>query len=144
MKKLVVLMLALAVNGCAVHAHVDVGDGKKDRAAIDEVRALYLVQMQTGDFEQISDVFTEGVVLMPSGMANIEGRENAKEWLENSVGAGHPMMSFAVEELELAGDRAIERGTYWDGAGKRIWVYERSEGGEWRIKSMMWSANKTY
>ena len=62
MKKLTVLMCVLAISGCAVHAHVDVGNEEKDRDAIDAIRAQYLVQMQTGDFGQIAKVFTEDVV----------------------------------------------------------------------------------
>jgi len=135
------LVLFSFLGGCAVHAHVDVGAGDDDREAIEKVRLQLQEAMREGNPEGATAVFADDVVVMSPNRPAYEGIEAASQWAIMDLTQTHPTMSFEVDELELAGDWAIERGTFWQGAGKRIWVYQRQKDDNWRIKYMMWSSN---
>jgi len=135
------LVLFSFLGGCAVHAHVDVGAGENDREAIEKVRVQLQEAMREGSPEGATAVFADDVVVMSPNRPAYEGIESARQWAALDLTQTHPTMSFEIDELELAGDWAIERGTYWQGAGKRIWVYERQKDDSWRIKYIMWSSN---
>ena len=135
------LVLFSFLGGCAVHAHVDVGTGDDDREAIGKVRLQLQEAMRQGDPEGATAVFADDVVVMSPNRPAYEGIEAARQWATLDLTQTHPTMSFEIDELELAEDWAIERGTYWQGAGKRIWVYQRQDDDGWRIKYLMWSSN---
>ena len=135
------LVLFSFLGGCAVHAHVDVGDGDDDREAIGKVRLQLQDAMRQGDPEGATSVFADDVVVMSPNRPAYEGIVAARQWATLDLTQTHPTMSFEIDELELADDWAIERGTYWQGAGKRIWVYQRQKDDSWRIKYIMWSSN---
>ena len=141
MKNSIRLLLLAFLGGCAVHAHIDVDTGDGDRAAIQKVRSQFESAMQTGNPDAAVEVFDADVVVMSPDHAAYEGIDAARQWAVKDLAQTHSGMSFEVDELELAGDWAIERGTYWKGAGKRIWVYRRQDDGSWRIKYIMWGAN---
>jgi ketosteroid isomerase-like protein len=140
-KKFIVVILSTYLSGCAVHAHVDIGNEEKDRAAIDALREQFLTAMIDGVPEDALAVFADDVVVMAPDQPAFEGIAAAGEWAEVALPQKHPKMTFETDELELSGDWAIERGTHWRGAGKRLWVYRRDKDGDWRIKYMMWSDN---
>ena len=135
------LALFSFLGGCAVHAHVDVGDGANDREAIEKVRLQLQDAMREGNPEGATAIFADNVVVMSPNRPAYEGIEAARQWATLDLTQTHPTMSFEIDELELAGDWAIERGTYWQGAGKRIWVYERQDDDSWKIQYIMWSSN---
>lgn len=135
------LLLILFLGGCAVHAHVDVGAGDDDREAIEKIRLQLQDAMREGNPEGAAAVFADDVVVMRRNRPAYEGIEAGRQWATLDLTQTHPTMSFEIDELELAGDWAIERGTYWQGAGKRIWVYEQQDDDSWRIKYIMWSSN---
>ena len=135
------LVLFSFLGGCAVHAHVDVGAGDSDREAIEKVRLQLQEAMREGSPDGATAVFADDVVVLSPNRPAYEGIEAARQWATMDLTQTHPTMSFEIDELELAGDWAIERGTYWQGAGKRIWVYQRQEDDSWRIKYIMWSSN---
>ena len=135
------LVLISFLGGCAVHAHVDVGTGDDDREAIGKIRLQLQEAMREGNPEGATAVFADNVVVMSPNRLAYEGIEAARQWATMDLTQTHPTMSFEIDELELAGDWAIERGTYWQGAGKRIWVYQRQDDDSWRIKYIMWSSN---
>ena len=130
------LVLFSFLSGCAVHAH-----GENDREAIGKVRIQLQEAMRQGSPEGATAVFADDVVVMSPNRPAYEGIEAARQWATMDLTQTHPTMSFEIDALELAGDWAIERGTYWQGAGKRIWVYQRQEDNSWKIKYIMWSSN---
>jgi ketosteroid isomerase-like protein len=135
------LVLFSFLGGCAVHAHVDVGAGDDDREAIEKVRFELQDAMREGSPEGAVAVFADDVVVMSPNRPAYEGIDAARRWATLDLTQTHPTMSFEIDELELAGDWAIERGTYWQGAGKRVWVYQRQDDDSWKIKYIMWSSN---
>lgn len=135
------LVLFLFVGGCAVHAHVDVGAGDDDREAIKKVRLQLQDAMREGNPDGATAVFADDVVVMSPNRPAYEGIDAARQWATLDLTQTHPTMSFEIDELEVVGDWAIERGTFWQGAGKRIWVYQRQDDDSWRIKYIMWSSN---
>lgn len=140
-KNCIAILGSILLSACAVHAHVDIGNEDGDRAAIDALRQQFLTAMVEGVPEDALAVFTEDVIVMAPDLPAYEGIAAATEWANAMLLQKHPNMSFEIDEVELAGDWAVERGTHWRGAGKRLWVYRRDNDGNWRIRYMMWSDN---
>ncbi len=98
----------------------------------------------------VAELYTEDAVLLPPGAARLDGREAIQQFWQGMLDAGVRDISLTTQEVEDAGDSAVEVGTIsatapGDGdarvalTGKYIVVYRRDGGGNWRLHRDIWN-----
>lgn len=113
--------------------------------AIADLEAAYL----QGDGGAVAALMTEDVVVMPNGMEDIRGREAAQGFLSLFFRANTVVAyKLVVQELELVGNTAYERGIYtWTSIGaaqdaslergRYSIVRKQGADGAWRIHRLL-------
>jgi uncharacterized protein (TIGR02246 family) len=80
--------------------------------ALDRVRAAHVAALNAGDVEGWLGVFAEdGVQMPPNTPANV-GKLAIRAWVEGFLGAFFCVFVLDVQEVQVAGDWAFERGGY--------------------------------
>jgi len=125
-----------------------------DRATIERVREVHIAALNAGDVPRWAATFTQDAVRMPPHMPAIIGRERIRKWSGGFMARFAVCFSLTVEEVEIAGDWAFERGTYRlvlyprgggkasEENGKYILIYERQAEGGWGIARDIWNSDK--
>jgi ketosteroid isomerase-like protein len=94
----------------------------------------------------ILSVYSTDIVMMPPDEKAIHGKDALRRWFASlfSDAAFQPAAGTS-DDLELAGDLAVERMTLRNGArqatGKVIHVYRRQSDGRWKITRDIWNAD---
>jgi ketosteroid isomerase-like protein len=112
-----------------------------DLAAIALVREQLADGVRTGKPDRILGTYDESVVLMSPNEPPVIGLEESRIWLEAAFSEPYPEASYETAEIQISDDWAFERGSYWEGSGKRLWIYRRQPDGGWKISHIMWSSN---
>jgi ketosteroid isomerase-like protein len=118
-----------------------------DRARILEAQQRFLQLFARGDFAGIASCYTEDAQMLPASMEPIRGRAAIQSVFKFTAVPGH-RLEFSTHELEIAGDRAVELGSYTrvraDGSlfdrGKYMVVWKRARG-EWKLHRDMFSTS---
>ena len=118
-----------------------------ERAQILETQQRFLQLFARGDFAGIASCYTEDAQLLVASMEVIRGRTAIQSVFKFTAVAGH-RLEFRTHELDVAGDTAVEVGSYTrlraDGStfdrGKYMVVWKRS-GGEWKFHRDMFSTS---
>jgi ketosteroid isomerase-like protein len=118
-----------------------------DRAQILETQQRFLQLFARGDFAGIASCYTEDAQMLVANMEVIRGRAAIQSVFKFTAVAGH-RLEFRTHELELAGDTAVEVGSYTrvraDGStfdrGKYMVVWKRADG-EWKFHRDMFSTS---
>ena len=134
-------LICLALCACEPAKESMISDESVDLAAIAAVREQLRDGVRRANPELIAGTLDDDVVKMGPNAPSVLGLEEVRLWLEASFTEPRPDATYEVAEVELAGDWAFERGTYWGGAGKRLWIYRRQPDGGWKIRYIMWSSN---
>ena len=134
-------LICLALCACEPAKESTLLDESVDLAALTTVREQLRDGVRQGNPELIASALDDDVALMAPDAPSILGLEEARLWLEASFTEPLPDVTYEVAEVELAGDWAFERGTYWGGEGKRLWIYRRQPDGGWKIRYIMFSSN---
>lgn len=153
-------LLALATIGCSVT--VEPGkqaDGGADAAAAamaadtEAVRAASLEwdrRFTAGDAAGVGALYAEGAFAMPYDAPTIEGRPALQAYFVEFLGQNAARHETAIDEVLIAGDRAIERGHYlltftpraggdeMKETGRHV-VCRQKIGGQWLIVWEIWN-----
>ncbi len=113
----------------------------EDLAAIALVREQLADGVRSGNPDRILGTYDESVVLMSPNEPPVIGLEESRIWLEAAFSKPYPDASYETAQIQISDDWAFERGSYWEGSGKRLWVYRRQPDGSWKISHIMWSSN---
>lgn len=129
------------------------GTNQADVEAIDQVREAHVAALNDGDVDAWVAAFTgDGVQMPPNAPANL-GSESIRAWSQAFLGPLRVEFALAVDEVQVAGDWAFERGAYtialtpkaggepMQDAGKYITIYQRQPGGAWRMGRDIWNSN---
>ena len=135
------LIACAAMCACTMEHDSAVISETEDLAAIALVREQLADGVRTGNPDLILGTYDESVVLMSPNEPPVIGLEESRIWLEAAFSEPYPDASYETAEIQISGDWAFERGSYWEGSGKRIWIYRRQADGGWRISHIMWSSN---
>jgi uncharacterized protein (TIGR02246 family) len=121
--------------------------------AINNVRAAHIAALNEGDVDAWVAAFTEdGVQMPPNAPANL-GRESIRAWSQAFLAPFRVEFTLAVDEVQVAGDWAFERGTYtitltpkaggepMQDIGKYLTVYQRQPSGVWGMARDIWNSN---
>ena len=120
------------------------------RESIEAVGKTLCERANAGNGAGVAELYTEDAALMPPGAARLDGREAIQQFWQGMLDAGVRDISVATQEVEEAGDSAVEVGTIsatapGDGdarvalTGKYIVVYRRDGGGNWRLHRDIWN-----
>jgi uncharacterized protein (TIGR02246 family) len=125
-----------------------------DIEAINHVRAAHIAALNNGDVNAWVAAFTnDGVQMPPNAPANL-GRESIRAWSQAFLAPFRVEFTLAVDEVQVAGDWAFERGTYTitltpkasseplQDIGKYLTIYQRQPGGAWGMARDIWNSNK--
>jgi len=83
-----------------------------DVEALDHVREGHIAALNNGDVSAWVGAFTaDGVQMPPNAPANL-GRESIRAWSQAFLAPFRVEFALAVDEVQVAGDWAFERGTY--------------------------------
>ena len=134
-------LVCLALCACEPAKESTTLDESVDLAALTAVREQLRDGVRQANPELIASALDDDVALMAPDAPSVLGLEEARLWLEASFTEPLPDATYEVAEVELAGDWAFERGTYWGGEGKRLWIYRRQPDGGWKIRYIMFSSN---
>jgi uncharacterized protein (TIGR02246 family) len=125
-----------------------------DVEALNHVRAAHIAALNDGDVNAWVATFTnDGVQMPPNAPANL-GRESIRAWSQAFLAPFRVEFTLAVDEVQVAGDWAFERGTYTiiltpkasseplQDSGKYLTIYQRQPGGAWGMARDIWNSNK--
>jgi len=124
-----------------------------DREALNHVRKAHIAALNEGDVNAWAAAFTDdGVQMPPNAPANL-GRENIRVWSQAFLAPFRVEFTLLVDEVQVAGDWAFERGMYTitltpkaggeplQDIGKYITTYERQPSGAWGMARDIWNSN---
>ena len=124
-----------------------------DVDALNHVREAHIAAVNDGDVNAWVAAFTaDGVQMPPNAPANF-GRESIRTWSQGFLALFRAEFALSVDEVQVAGDWAFERGTYtiiltpkagcepMQEMGKYITIYERELGGAWGMARDIWNSN---
>ena len=120
------------------------------RESIEAVGRTLCERLNAGNVAGVAELYTEDAALMPPGAARLDGRDAIQQYWQGLLDAGVGDISLATQEVEDAGDSAVEVGLIsatapGDGdarvslAGKYIVIYRRDGGGNWRLHRDIWN-----
>ena len=135
------LFACATICACTMEEDSAISSETDDLAAIALVREQLADGVRTGNPAAILGTYDESVVLMSPNEPPVIGLEKSRIWLEAAFSEPYPDASYETAEVRISGDWAFERGSYWEGSGKRLWIYRRQPDGGWKISHIMWSSN---
>ncbi len=120
------------------------------RESIEAVGKTMCERLNAGNAAGVAELYTEDAVLMPPGAAQLDGRDAIQQYWQGLLDAGVGDVSLATQEVEDAGNSAVEVGTIsatapGDGearvtfTGKYIVVWKRDGVGSWRLHRDIWN-----
>ncbi len=120
------------------------------RESIEAVGKTMCERLNAGNAAGVAELYTEDAVLMPPGAARHDGRDAIQQYWQGLLDAGVGDVSLATQEVEDAGNSAVEVGLIsatapGDGdarvslTGKYIVIYRRDGGGNWRLHRDIWN-----
>jgi len=137
-------LVVLLVAGCGGSG----SDPTAVRAAIDEANERLVGAVLAGNADAAAESYTEDGVLLPPGAPPVQGRAGIREFW-----AGVDVAAFVLrtDALEVAGERAAERGTWaltlrdpeggeQSHAGSYVVVWRRQDGA-WRLHWDIWNSD---
>jgi uncharacterized protein (TIGR02246 family) len=133
--------------------HQEQSTNQADVDAINNVHAAHIAALNDGDVNAWVAAFTEdGVQMPPNAPANL-GRESIRAWSQAFLAPFRVEFTLAVDEVQVAGDWAFERGTYtitltpkaggepMQDIGKYLTVYQLQPSGVWGMARDIWNSN---
>ena len=120
-----------------------------DRVAIEQRRKRWVDVTARGDAESCVQLLTEDAVWFPPDVAALSGRVQIRDWMAPFFELYEYDFSVLDPKLQLAGDRALERGMFesvhtsrYDGrqtahSGEYLINWRRESDGEWYIERYM-------
>jgi uncharacterized protein (TIGR02246 family) len=124
-----------------------------DLEEIDKVREAHIRSLNTDDAATWAKLFTEDGVQMPPNASPNVGSQAILAWSQGFLSMFSAEFALDVQEIQVFGDWAFERGTYrinltpksGDGSlkdvGKYITLYQRQPDGCWKVARDIWNSN---
>ena len=135
------LVICATVSACTLEEDTTVHSESDDLATIALIREQLADGVREGNPDAILATYDKSVIVMSPNEPLIIGLEESRIWLEAAFSKPYPGATYETAEVHVSDDWAFERGSYWEGSGKRLWIYRRQPDGGWRISHIMWSSN---
>ena len=147
-----VLIAAATLGGCTQRSNANTNSSSQieaEKAAIRRTLATTQERINRGDLGFV-DVFTnDAVIMVPSG-PDVTGLEAIRTTYSNLLKEASMTVHFSTEEIAIAGDLAVERGTYTikisnrstgrtlqDAKNKHMHILKKQQDGAWKTWRMM-------
>jgi len=152
LRRLVILMVAVAALVACARLGSPTADTAADKSAIDAVEAAWYKGYNAGDGAAVTAVYAEDAVLNVPGLPALRGKASIGDFYAKDapafVSAGHSESDGPISEVGVSGDLAWRWGTYQvvdkSGAtvdtGKYITVFQRKDG-KWMILRDIWNSD---
>jgi uncharacterized protein (TIGR02246 family) len=137
----------LALAGISASSSTPKEDEEAIRRVFDEDVAAHLA----GDADRAAAVYTEDAVWLPPSGPPIQGRAAIRQRYRSNFERQVVRFSVQIEEIQVIGDWAFSRGTTLgtiqpkEGGAPRVLhnkflaVFQRTNGGEWKIARLVWN-----
>ena len=124
-----------------------------DLLAIERVREAHVAALNQGNGDAWAGVFSEDAVQMPPNAPANVGRAMIRARSHAFMDPFHAEFALEVDEVQLAGDWAFERGAYrihvrpkaggegFQDAGKYITIYQKQANGAWLMARDIWNSD---
>jgi uncharacterized protein (TIGR02246 family) len=121
--------------------------------AIDRVREAHIAAMNAGNVDAFVGVFSEDAVQMPPNAPANAGKAAIRAWIGGFLTPFNVQFALEVEEVQVAGDWAFERGRYqlratpkaggdgFSDAGKYITIYQKQPDNTWLAARDIWNSD---
>lgn len=128
----------------------DNGNSTDDKEAIRKIRREIEQAENAGDAEAFGDHLADEVAMLPTSGPRHKGVGDVVAFHRNHFDTYDIDVEFAIDDISVLGDLAVELGTYAatlvpadgseprDGGGEYLYVYERHSDGAWKIIRMSW------
>ena len=146
------LVVTLAICACRSPNQSPSTSTAADSLAIERLRERFSTAINRGDIEGVIATVDSSLVVMPPNGDELSGLEGLRSFLEPSFERFRWEATYPSVELEVAGDWALDRGSYQltlvpregnggqiHSEGKRLWILRRQADGSWRISHIMFS-----
>jgi len=149
-------VLLAGLSGCAPATEpapeIDLAaEEEAAREAIEEMAEQWDAAMNAGDYEAVADLFTDDGIQMGADAPALVGKAAIRNAMKTDFEENTVQSENVTEEIRLAGDWAVVRGTYKEIrtpkaggepielVGKWLDVYERQADGSWKISRDAWN-----
>jgi uncharacterized protein (TIGR02246 family) len=139
--------IVLAAAFCAALA---ASGSAQDKAAFDKINEKFSEALNKGDAAAVAAMYTDDAVLLPPGSDMVKGRSEIRSFWQKTAEQAGDLKLTTVDVKALGSDAAREIGTFvakTKGAqpqevpGKYVVVW-RKVGGDWKLATDIWNANK--
>jgi len=125
-----------------------------DKAAIDRLREVHVAALNAGDAKGWAACFANDGVQMPPNFETNAGKAAIEGWSKGFLGLFSCRFKLSVDEVQVTGDWAFERGRYditltpraggepMGDNGKYITIYQRQADGGWKIARDIWNSDR--
>lgn len=147
MRTLILVAAVAALSACET-----MESGPDPAARIATVGEQFEAAYASGDGAAVAALYTPDAVVLPPGMARIDGRAGIAEMWQGFIDAGVRDLDLETVELEVHGQTASELGTFTltapdgeggrvEAGGKYVVLWRRGEDGVWRLDWDIWNEN---
>jgi len=116
-------------------------------------RAEFLAAFNREDRDTLSTIVAEDVYAMPPNRPAVTGVEEHRSWWKQLFTMGKAHLAMEPGELEVAENWAFDRfdwsmdvvteeGARDHDEGKCLWIWRRSEDGEWQLSRSIWNSDR--
>lgn len=125
-----------------------------DEVGIDRLRDIHVAALNAGDAAAWVACFTDDGVQMPPHAGSNVGKTAVRGWSQGFLNLFACRFGLSVDEVQVVGDWAFERGRYtitvspraggepMDDIGKYITVYQRQQDGSWKMARDIWNSDQ--
>ena len=126
-----------------------------DRAAIDRLREVHVSAVNAGDADGWAGCFADDGIQLPPNFSANAGKAAIQGWSKGFLNLFSCQFKLSVDEVQVAGDWAFERGSYditltprtggghMEDKGKYITIYQKQPDGGWKMARDIWNSNQT-
>jgi uncharacterized protein (TIGR02246 family) len=143
----VAFTLALPLSGAQAAGGVEEG-----KAGIAQSNAKWEAGVKAGDAAAIAALYMTDALILPPGEATVQGRAGAEKFFGGMLKAGVKSVTLNTENVERAGDYAIETGTVTltvqpegkeaqKSTAKYVVVWKHQKDGSWQLHRDIWNEN---
>ena len=157
MRVLLPVVVALAACGPDAKqpdpAAEDMATTEVDVTALGILRGELAAAVKAGDASAVAALYTEGAVLMPPYERPATGKRAIEAWFQANFDQSTAELALLALEVQVAGDRAFERGTYREKLtpkaggeptqddGKYMVILQKQAEGSWKLALDIWNSD---
>lgn len=154
LQRVPVVLLGFSIFACSAGQDSPRHSNEQDLAAIADARARLHSALATDDVPGIMAELADGHLTMAPDGTTPPDNEALAQWHQARVNSFTFASTFTTDDIRLVGDMAIERfssdsrltpregGDDLTDSTKGVWIWERQEGGSWKLLWSVWNSDQ--